>query len=217
MEKRLNRQDAHRTDTECGMKAMKPFTVSIDLEKGVMRKARHHLVRRASDMKGHYADAAALDALIRKGNPVHYEVFEVPVPETYGNLMYCISRLRPGLVGDEFFMTKGHYHKVIETAEIYLCLRGAGYMLMKTRDGPCRAEKMSRGRMVYVPPYWAHRSVNTGREPLITFCVYNAEAGHNYGDIETEGFRKRVVEQNGKPAIVDNRAGRHERAGAKRP
>ena len=29
---------------------MNPFTVSIDLEKGVMRKAKHHLVRRASDM-----------------------------------------------------------------------------------------------------------------------------------------------------------------------
>ena len=104
---------------------MDPFSVSIDLEKGMMRKAKHHLVRRASDMKGHYADAAALDALIRAGNPVHYEVFEIPVPETYGHLMYCISKLHPGLVGDEFFMTKGHYHTVVETAELYLCLRRA--------------------------------------------------------------------------------------------
>jgi hypothetical protein len=29
--------------------------------------------------------------------------------------MYCISKLQPGLVGDEFFMTKGHYHTVVET------------------------------------------------------------------------------------------------------
>ena len=60
---------------------------------------------------------------------------------------------------------------------------------------------MTRGRMVYVPPCWAHRSVNVGTEPLISFCVYNAEAGHNYGDIETEGFAKRVVCVDGKPVI----------------
>ena len=60
-------------------------------------------------------------------------------------------------------------------------------------DGAPAAERMSRGRMVYVPPYWAHRSVNTGDgEPLVSFCVYPAEAGHNYGDIETEGFPQRV-------------------------
>ena len=55
--------------------------------------------------------------------------------------------------------------------------------------------------MVYVPPYWAHRSVNVGAEPLISFCVYNAEAGHNYGDIETEGFAKRVLRESGQPVI----------------
>jgi glucose-6-phosphate isomerase len=43
--------------------------------------------------------------------------------------------------------------------------------------------------------------VNTGKEPLISFCSYNAEAGHNYGDIEKEGFVKRVLEVNGKPVI----------------
>ena len=51
---------------------------------------------------------------------------------------------------------------------------------------------MTRGRMVYVPPFWAHRSINTGREPLVSFCVYPAEAGHNYGDIAKQGFPKRI-------------------------
>jgi hypothetical protein len=40
-----------------------------------------------------------------------------------------------------------------------------------------------------------------GNRTLISFCVYNAEAGHNYGDIEKEGFIKRVFERNGKPVI----------------
>jgi len=182
-------------------KLMEPFAVELDIERGLMLQAKNHLVRRASDMRGHYADADALERLVAAGDPVHYEVFEVPVPEEAGQLMYCISTLQPGRVGREFFMTKGHYHRVPQTAEIYLCLRGEGYMLMKTSDGRCEAERMSRGRMVYVPPYWAHRSVNTGTEPLISFCVYPGDAGHNYGDIEQEGFPKRIVERDGKCVI----------------
>jgi glucose-6-phosphate isomerase len=181
---------------------LNPFSVGIDLDSGRMREAKRHLVRRASDMRGYYVNAAALERLIQDGNPVHYEVFEVPVPEQAGQLMYCISKLQPGRVGDECFMTKGHYHAIAHTAEIYLCLRGEGYMVMKTPDGRTAAEKMRRGRMVYVPPLWAHRSVNTGaREPLVSFCVYPGEAGHNYGGIETEGFPVRVFKRKGRIVV----------------
>jgi len=75
-------------------------------------------------------------------------------------------------------------------------------MMMKTADGQCVAEKMERGRMVYVPPFWAHRSINTGIEPLISFCVYPGDAGHNYGDIATEGFPKRVFLKNNQVCIL---------------
>ena len=84
---------------------------------------------------------------------------------------------------------------------MYLCLRGQGYMMMKTAAGQWAAESMRRHRMVYVPPNWAHRSINTGDEPLISFCVYPAEAGHNYGDIATEGFPRRVFIRRGKEVI----------------
>ena len=180
-----------------------PFGVVLDLEQGLMARAKNHLVRRASDMRGYYKDEAALQRLVTAhDNPVHYEVFEVPVPEEQGHLMYCISTLQPGLVGQEYFLTKGHYHTVPNTAEIYLCLRGEGYMVMKTKEGQFAVEPMQRGRMVYVPPYWAHRSVNTGRtEPLVSFCVYPAEAGHNYGDIAVQGFPKRLFSRNGECVI----------------
>lgn len=180
-----------------------PFSFDLDLINGIMLEPDRCTVRNASSMRGHYADEAALERLIAEGNdPLHYEVFEKPVPEEYGQLMYCISKLQPGRVGDEFFMTKGHYHSISETAEIYLCLTGEGYMLMKTADDKCATEQMARGKVVYVPPYWAHRSVNTGNEPLISFCVYPAEAGHNYGDIEKQGFPKRIVLRNGKPEFI---------------
>ncbi|MEY2598525.1 MAG: hypothetical protein RLZZ244_2990 [Verrucomicrobiota bacterium] len=177
---------------------IEPFSVDFDLVEGVMKNPTNHIVRRAADMRGHYRDAAALQRLVDSGNPVHYEVFERPVPEQYGHLMFCISDLRPGTVGEECFMTKGHYHTRLNTGEIYLALRGRGYMMMKTADGRCRYEEFAPGRMVYVPPYWGHRSINTGSEPLISFCVYPGDAGHNYGDIEREGFPCRVFVRNGK-------------------
>ena len=178
-----------------------PFGIEVDLEKGAMRRPERRLVRRASDLRGYYADGEALEESIRKGNPVHYEVEEIPVPEGRGHLMYCISRVMPGRVGREYYMTKGHYHAEAGTAETYLGLRGEGLVLMKA-GGRFRAERISRGRMVYVPPHWAHRTVNTGREPLCFFCVYPAEAGHNYGDIASEGFPRRVVFSGGKARLV---------------
>ena len=178
-------------------KLMQPFGVNIDLVEGVMESPDQHTIRNASAMLGHYRDAQALQRLIDAGDPLHYEVFEKNVPQEFGQVMFCISKLQPGLVGSECFMTKGHYHTIRETAEIYLCIRGQGFMAMKTTDGDCVLEPMSRNRLVYVPPYWAHRSINTGGEPLVSFCAYPGDAGHNYGDIETEGFPKRVFKVHG--------------------
>lgn len=183
---------------------IEPFSIDLDLERGIMQNPANHLKRHASDMRGHYKNAEALERLIQEhDDPLHYEVFETPVPKEGGHLMYCISTLQPGLVGQECFMTKGHYHDRVNTGEIYLCLRGVGYMMMKTEDGECRHEKMVRGSMVYVPPYWAHRSINTGtQEPLVSFCVYPADCGYNYGDIEKEGFPKRVFNEGGIIKII---------------
>lgn len=180
---------------------MKPWGVDINLVEGTMHKPDRILVRNASAMCGYYQDEAALRQLIAHDDPVHYEIFEKTIPEEYGHLLLCISKLYPGRIGDECFMTKGHYHTIRGTAEVYLCICGKGYMMMKTADGQCLAEPMQRNRMVYVPPHWAHRSINTGDEPLISFCVFPGDAGHNYADIATEGFPKRIFIQDGKEII----------------
>lgn len=191
-----------RMDRKMPDNRYQPFGVEFDLMQGIMKEPDNHIVRRASSMRGYYADSEAIEELICQGDPLHYEVFEKRIPEVYGHLQFCISSTQPGVVGEEFFMTKGHYHAIPETAEIYLCLRGQGYMLMNTTDGQSAWERFYPGRMVYVPPYWAHRSVNTGEEPLISFCVYPGEAGHNYGDIEKEGFSVRVFRRNGNVELV---------------
>jgi len=94
---------------------------------------------------------------------------------------------------------------VLETAEIYYCLQGQGVMVMETPEGDWSVEELRPGVVLYVPPRWAHRSVNTSLEgDLVTFFIYPGDAGHDYGTIEVQGFRKLIVERDGKPAIVDN-------------
>jgi len=180
----------------------RPFGVDISLEDGAMTDPDTHRIVKASTMHGYYLDETALERLIEKhGDPVHYEVFEKKIPEQDGHVRTCISKLYPGRVGDECFFTKGHYHTKLHTAETYLCISGEGFMLMKTRDGERAWEPFKPGRMVYVPPCWAHRSVNTGDVPLVTFCNYPADAGHNYGDIVDEGFPMRVFIRDGEVVI----------------
>ena len=181
-----------------------PFGTDFNLAQGIMQDPDSHIRRMTSEMRGYYADGDALEELIRSGDPIHYEVFEKDIPEEYGHLRVCISKVFPGIVGDECFMTKGHYHTVLETAEVYFTLRGEGYMLMKTSAGQSIPERMVPGRMVYVPPCWAHRSINTGEEALISLCIYPGEAGHNYGDIEKEGFPQRIFNRNGNIEIITN-------------
>ena len=65
-------------------------------------------------------------------------------------------------------------------------------------------KELKPGDALYVPGRWAHRSINTGSEPLVMFFVYRGDAGHDYGTIEEKGYRKLVLEQDGKPVLVDN-------------
>jgi len=66
------------------------------------------------------------------------------------------------------------------------------------------AQKLTPGKTVYVPPRHTHRSINVGDTPLITFFCFRGDAGHDYGTIETKGYRKLLVERDGELTIIDN-------------
>ena len=143
--------------------------------------------------------------MVDGGDPVSYQVYELRRPEVAGELLHGLSVVHPGKVGDEYFMTKGHFHSVRDTGEIYHCLKGRGFLLMENEDGDSAAEELSPGRVVYVPPCWAHRSINTHpSEDLVTLFAYPGNAGHDYGTIEQRGFRKRVIDRCGIPEMIDN-------------
>jgi glucose-6-phosphate isomerase len=189
-----------------------PFTFSVSVPDETLSEYDDYIVRRLSAMEGQYLDRQAFKAMLSQ-DPVLYEVYEIRRPESAGELMSGITMVHPGKVGEEYFMTKGHFHTVLDAAEIYYCLKGQGAMVMETPEGESAIEELRPGRVLYVPPRWAHRSVNTGQhDNLMMFFAYPANAGHDYGTIEQQGFRKLVVERDGRPQVIDNpRWHQHER------
>lgn len=182
-----------------------PFTFELNEPDFIPTEYDNHIKRSLSAMKGQYWDREAYNRLLATEDTVLYEVYEVKRPEMAGELLHGISIVHPGKVGDEYFMTKGHFHTVLETAEVYYCQKGQGVMVMETPEGDWAVEPLYPGCVLYVLPRWAHRSVNTSPdEDLVTFFVYPGNAGHDYGTIEEQGFRKLVVERNGQPTIIDN-------------
>lgn len=183
-----------------------PFSFNIVRAEGmILSEYDIHITRRLSAMRGQYLDQQAYEVLLAEEDRLQYEVYEVKRPEVAGELLHGISIVYPGKVGDEFFMTKGHFHSILDTAEVYYCLRGEGVMVMETPEGDWAVETLRPDGVLYVPPRWAHRSVNTSvDEDLVTFFVYPGDAGHDYGSIEKQGFRKLVVDRDGKVEIIDN-------------
>lgn len=182
-----------------------PFTFGVDVTNAQLEDFDNHIRRRLSSMVGYYSDQQAFARQLAKEDSLLYEVYETRRPEVAGELLNGLSVVHPGKVGDEYFMTKGHFHSVLETGEVYYCLKGEGAMVMETPEGDWSVEELRPGRVLYVPPRWAHRSVNTGaNEDLVTFFVYPGHAGHDYGTIEKFGFRKLLVEREGKPQVIDN-------------
>ncbi len=183
---------------------VKGFTIDFDLATGMSKSQAETSVRNVSDMKGMFADEMAWQEAVDNGNPKVYEFYEMGAPENDAHLAFGASITYAGKIGNEYFMTKGHFHTILETAEIYYCIGGFGYMLLESPEGDWSAQKLSPGMMVYVPPRYAHRSINTGDEPMVTIFSFRGDAGHDYGTIETKGYRKLIVDKDGKPEIIDN-------------
>ena len=180
------------------------FVIDFDLITGMSKSGAATSMRRVSNMRGMFADEEATEELIRSGDPLVYEFYEMGAPEKDSDLAFGSSITYPGKAGNEYFMTKGHFHTILATAEVYYCLSGEGFILLESPEGDWNAQPLKPGVMVYVPPRYAHRSINTGSVPMVTFFCFRGDAGHDYGTIETKGYRKLIVEQNGKPVVVDN-------------
>lgn len=179
------------------------FVLDFDLISGLSQQA-DTTKRRLSQMKGMFYDQTAYEQMLEQDDPLIYEFYELGCPERPGEIAFGSTILYPGTVGDEFFMTKGHFHTDLMTAEVYYTLSGKGCMLLENMKGDWRILEMKPGQAVYVPRGYAHRTVNTGDQPLIVLFAFDADAGHDYGTIETKGYRQLVVKGSDGVQIVPN-------------
>lgn len=133
------------------------------------------------------------------------ECHEAVAAGTPGGLFFGTSTVRSGRVGDEYFMTKGHFHSRRETAEYYWGISGSGVLLLMDENGVCRAEEVTAGSLHYIPGRVAHRLINTGEDDLVVGACWPSDAGHDYGSIETKGFPVRVVCSDGTPVLEEKK------------
>jgi glucose-6-phosphate isomerase len=175
-----------------------PFTTLVDLATGRLEPEREIVERRLSDMPDTFQEVPPND------DPLIYRVYGVPVPAETANVLCSTTVIEPGTVGREYYMTKGHFHELRDRTEVYLGLSGEGMLVMATDDGRHAVEPIRRGTLSYVPGGWAHRSVNTGDEPLVFFAAYVGDAGHDYASIERTGFPVIVVRGASGPSVIEN-------------
>jgi glucose-6-phosphate isomerase len=176
-----------------------PFTTLMDLDHGALDPARAMLERRLSDMAGYFLTETG-----DSDDPLIYRVHMIPVAETNAEIQCSTTVLEPGRVGDEYYMTRGHFHAIRDRSEIYVGLAGEGRLVMATEDGRHAVEPLGPGTVSYVPGGWAHRSVNVGDDRLVFFAAYVGDAGHDYGTIAQRGLPVVVVAGDAGPEVVAN-------------
>ncbi|TFD70950.1 cupin domain-containing protein [Cryobacterium gelidum] len=177
------------------------MSIRFDQAAGTLSPAGPTLTRRMSDLEGLFRDQNSWRTAVADGDPIVYSVVSSPVPEIDRELPQSITTIHPGTTGGEFWMTKGHQHPNHQ-GEIYLGMSGNGGLLMF--DGKdTRWVDMAPGTIGYIPPGWAHRSVNVGSEPYSFLAVYPGGAGHDYSWVLENGLGQRVWRQDDGLAFVD--------------
>lgn len=123
-------------------------------------------------------------------------------PGDEGGLFWGVTTLYPGKVGGEYFMTHGHFHANRTRAEYYTPVSGTGLLIRMDEERRTWAEEMAPGTLHYLRGEHAHRVVNTGDEPLVFWACWGSDAGYDYAAILQHGFSARVMEREGRPAVI---------------
>jgi glucose-6-phosphate isomerase len=191
------------------MKLFEPGVTRVNIADGRLEGATNRYVKTFRDLQGLYEDEKALSAVIsEKGDEVAYEVTDFKPSANSGDMIIGVTRMEPGKIGREYYMTRGHIHARPNRPEMYYGESGLGVMLLESPDGQVRAIEIGPKTMCYVPPFWIHRSVNVGSEPLVMTFAYPADSGQDYDIIAKAGGMKSRIVDDGKGGwiAIDNSA-----------
>ncbi len=181
-----------------------PTSIQLDIHDGKFEPCLELEQRKVSDLAKMFSDKAAIEDILRRGDRLVYEIRYYPFFTSNSDMALGTTIIFPGKVGNEYHMTKGHFHEREDQPEVYHCVQGEGVLQMMTREGEYVSAPWKADTITHIPPQYAHRVVNTGTFPLVFVAVFHVAAGHEYGPIEQRGFRYKVVEKDGKMAEVSN-------------
>jgi len=92
-----------------------------------------HQTRKLKDIQGIFQDEKACTEMDQE-QLVYAVQSWLPVAEgTPGGLFFGASTIYPGSVGNEYFMTKGHFHSQSDRAEFYWGVEGKGMLILMDR------------------------------------------------------------------------------------
>jgi len=138
------------------------------------------------------------------------------------DLRYDLSAFVSARFGPEYMKTSGHYHpnipgQDIAYPEVYEILHGeALYVMQKVADYGATpqemvvedvivVERVTKGQKIIMPPGYGHVTVNTGDKPFVMSNWVSSKFSSFYESVERcRGFAYYVVEEDGKPAYVEN-------------
>ena len=167
----------------------------IDPLNGELTGATGHYSKKLSAMVGLYEDEVRFSQAVEQGgDAIIYKVSDVRPNAAHGDLIFGTTFMEPGRIGSEFFMTRGHIHAKANRPETYYGESGEGLMLLESPEGTTRVLEVLPRQMIYVPPFWIHRSVNIGSVPLVLSFCYPSDSGQDYSIIERSGgMASRIV------------------------
>lgn len=177
--------------------------INYDLSTGELRGGKVKVSeKKLIALEGIFEDTKAFKEM--DGNTIvyHVQTHENGEDGKNGGLFFGTSFVHPGKVGDEYFMTKGHFHAKADAGEYYWCISGHGYLILQEESGECIAEEMKKGSLHYIPGRCAHRLVNTGDTILSVGACWPSDAGHDYA--VSTSFNIRIKQKDGK-AVIENK------------
>lgn len=178
--------------------------IALDLSTGELRGSPiHKSSRTIADMKGYYRDETARQRL-DPGTVIYRVQAFLPGPEGQRSALFLgTTFVEPGAVGDEYFMTKGHFHLNRERTEYYITISGEGALILMDENRQTNFEVMRPGSVHYIPARTAHRVANTGKSVLAFLACWPSDAGHDYESIASEGFGARLRNVNGAATLIE--------------
>lgn len=178
------------------MRLREPGLCTVDVERGELKGATNRYVKTLRGLEGLYEDQAAYSSLLAKmADEIVYEVTDYKPSTMSGDMIIGVTRMIPGKVGNEYFLTRGHIHAKPNRPEMYYGEKGTGIMLLESPEGEIRTIEIAPRTMCYVPPFWIHRSVNTGPGELVMTFAYPADSGQDYDIIaKAGGMRNRIID-----------------------